>query len=215
MGHRADADLRASGIRSFGLDGIGFIVQSDGEQHDVRVNAIGRHMVYAALASIAVGQAFGMSLEEACETLRSVARPARLIATAGINGCTILDDTYNASPPSAMAALDALAELHGRRLAVLGDMLELGSYEAEGHAEVGRRAARTVDYLVTIGTRARTIARHAAQCGLQDDLIRSFSSPEDAVTHLSRVLGPQDSVLVKGSRALGLDRIVVALSHRA
>jgi len=137
------------------------------------------------------------------------------MAVPGPNGATVLDDTYNASPASTIAALNLLDDLSAsKKIAVLGDMLELGSYEEEGHRKVGCRAAAVVDRLVVIGTRARFIAAEAQACGLDASRILAMDSNQAAIEYLEQNLGPQNIVLIKGSNAQKLDQIVSALAAR-
>jgi UDP-N-acetylmuramoyl-tripeptide--D-alanyl-D-alanine ligase len=122
-----------------------------------------------------------------------------------------LDDTYNASPESMLAALNLLNDLEGRKVAVLGDMLELGQYEQRGHEMVGIRAAEVVDELVTVGERARMIAQAALDEGLPVGKITLLDQAEQAIQYLQPVLQAGDIVLVKGSNMMRMDRIVSAL----
>jgi UDP-N-acetylmuramoyl-tripeptide--D-alanyl-D-alanine ligase len=141
----------------------------------------------------------------------------RLVVIGGINGATVIDDTYNASPASTVAALNLLHDLepgdHGRRVAVLGDMLELGSYTGEGHKIVGRRAADVVDVLVTVGELGRAIGEEARNIGFDPAALHISPDFEQAIALLRQIMQPGDLVLVKGSRAVGMDTIVVAISQ--
>jgi UDP-N-acetylmuramoyl-tripeptide--D-alanyl-D-alanine ligase len=137
----------------------------------------------------------------------------RLVAVRGPGGAVVLDDTYNASPDSVIAALNLLAELEGRRVAVLGDMLELGAYAESGHKRVGRRAAVVSDLLVTVGELGRIIAREASRGGMPEGTVIALDDSQAAVEFLLEHVGPSDVVLVKGSRALRMDHIVAALSE--
>jgi UDP-N-acetylmuramoyl-tripeptide--D-alanyl-D-alanine ligase len=137
----------------------------------------------------------------------------RLVAVQGRNGSLLLDDTYNASPESTMAALNLLDELEGRKVAVLGDMLELGQYEVQGHQMVGNLAAQVADVLVTVGARARTIAQTAQAAGLDAKLISQFETSDQALAYLKTSLAKGDVVLVKGSRAIKMETIVPALEQ--
>jgi UDP-N-acetylmuramoyl-tripeptide--D-alanyl-D-alanine ligase len=127
------------------------------------------------------------------------------------SGALLLDDTYNASPQSMLAALNLLEELEGRRVAVLGDMLELGRYEWQGHEMVGRRAADIVDELVTLGDRGRMIAAAACRVGFPPDRVTELETVEDVIDFLQNRLCEDDVVLIKGSRGMQMDRIVAAL----
>ena len=124
----------------------------------------------------------------------------------GINGSTIIDDGYNASPASTIAALDFLEEMDGRRIAVLGDMLELGSYEEEAHRQVGRRAAEAANVLLVLGQRSRWIGEEAEARGMT--WVEYFTSLEEVSERLGDILSDDDYVLVKGSRGMAMDGIV-------
>jgi UDP-N-acetylmuramoyl-tripeptide--D-alanyl-D-alanine ligase len=127
----------------------------------------------------------------------------------------ILDDSYNASPESTLAALNLLEELEGRKVAVLGDMLELGIYEMEGHEMVGARAAQVADLLITVGERAKIIASAALQAGLPDEALMELPDVPQVIDYLVENLEKGDVVLVKGSHGMHLERIVAALEARS
>ncbi len=214
-GLNPDADLWADEIEGEGLEGIRFRFHHQGDMLHVRVPLLGRHSVHTALRAAAVGLVEGLSWEEIVRGLQQLDVQLRLLATRGLNDATVLDDTYNASPASTMAALNLLADLpvqHGRRIAVLGDMLELGSYEEEGHRKVGVRVADVVDLLVTVGQRAQLIAEEALAAGLAPDKVLALDNAEAALVELRSILGPGDVVLVKGSRAVHMDEIATALT---
>ena len=135
----------------------------------------------------------------------------RLRVLAGPRGSTVLDDSYNASPASVLAALDLLAETPGRRIALLGDMLELGEAALDGHRQVGAHAARTTDVLLVLGEMASVVAEAARAAGHSD--VRLPADKEEATAMLARELGPGDYLLVKASRALALETVVEALTR--
>jgi UDP-N-acetylmuramoyl-tripeptide--D-alanyl-D-alanine ligase len=110
-----------------------------------------------------------------------------------------------------LAALNLLAELDGRKVAVLGDMLELGQYEKQGHEIVGIRAAEIAETLVTVGKLGRLIAAAARRAGMKSNRINEFGNTDEAITHLRQTLTGKDVVLVKGSHGIRMDRIVAAL----
>jgi UDP-N-acetylmuramoyl-tripeptide--D-alanyl-D-alanine ligase len=197
-------DLWAGRIEGRGLEGISFVLHHGGEELPVRVPLLGRHSVHTALAAAAVARVEGLSCQEIAIALQT-ASSFRLVATPGLRGSTIIDDTYNASPDSTLAALDLLAELEGRKIAVLGDMRELGPYEAEGHLRVGRRAAAVADLLIVVGEKGALIGREAAARGAQ---VIFASSREGAAAKLLDQLRAGDQVLVKGSRAMRMEEIV-------
>jgi UDP-N-acetylmuramoyl-tripeptide--D-alanyl-D-alanine ligase len=123
----------------------------------------------------------------------------------------LLDDTYNASPKSMLADLNLLEEMAGRKIAVLGDMLELGLYEEQGHRKVGLRAAEVADVLVTVGELGRLIAQAAGEAGFKTEKLHSFSDCDEVIDFLTGFLTEEDVVLVKGSHGMRMDRIVAAL----
>jgi UDP-N-acetylmuramoyl-tripeptide--D-alanyl-D-alanine ligase len=209
------ADVWAEDIDSHGLRGIEFTVHVGSRRARAHMHLLGAHSVHAALAAVAVAMQVGMSFDEAIAALRRVEGGVRLLVAAGLHGTTILDDTYNANPASMLAALNLLAEMDGRHVAVLGDMLELGSYEAEGHRLVGRRAAITAQWLLTVGRRARIIAAEARAAGMREAAVESYETRDEVVARLRAGLRPGDFVLVKGSRGMQLDEVVAAIRTAA
>ncbi len=212
-GFSPEADLWADEVESLGLGGIRVRLHYRREQLYIRVPLLGRHSAHTVLRATAVALVEGLSWQEIVVGLRSMKAQLRLVAVPGPHGSLILDDTYNASPASTMAALNLLEDLDGRKIAVLGDMLELGYYEEEGHLKVGGRAAAVVSELVTVGQRGRIIARGARLCGMPPDHIHEADDCEGAVAVLRRILRPKDVILVKGSRAMRMERIVQALGE--
>lgn len=206
-----EAELWADNVEGLGLEGIRFRLHFHNEVISMRVPMIGRHSVHTALRAAAVGLVEGLTWQEIFNGLRSEHTQLRLVAVRSTSGALILDDTYNASPQSTLAALNLLDELEGHKVAVLGDMLELGPYERQGHEMVGVRAAEVVDQLITIGERARTIAHAAWQSGLSKKVIREVDDSDQAIELLKTQLSPRDVVLIKGSHGMRMDRIVAAL----
>jgi len=212
-------DLWADNVESLGLEGIRFFLHYRQEKNrpaevlQLRVPLIGRHSVQTVLRAAAVGLVDGLTWQEIVTGLRSASNELRLIAVRTKNGALILDDTYNASPESMLAALNLLNDLEGRKVAVLGDMLELGQYEQRGHEMVGIRAAEVVDELVTIGDRGRMIAEAAKEAGLAPSKITALEQVEQVIQYLQPNLKSEDVVLVKGSNLLKMDRIVSALEY--
>jgi UDP-N-acetylmuramoyl-tripeptide--D-alanyl-D-alanine ligase len=207
------ADIWADKVEGLGLDGIRFQLHYKKESLFLHLPLIGRHSVHTALRAAAVGIVEGLTWQEIVDGLRSAQSQLRLIAVRGRNGALLLDDTYNASPESNLAALNLLNDLPGRKIAVLGDMLELGPYERRGHALVGLRAASVVNELVTVGDRGKQIAMAAQMGGLASAQIHIFEGTNDALVYLQDHLAAQDVVLVKGSHGMRMDRIVNALEE--
>jgi UDP-N-acetylmuramoyl-tripeptide--D-alanyl-D-alanine ligase len=205
------ADLWADNVEGLGLDGIRFRLHYRQETLHIRVPLIGRHSVHTALRAAAIGLVEGLTWQEIIDGLQSGKVQLRLVAVRASSGALLLDDTYNASPESTLAALNLLDDLEGRKVAVLGDMLELGQYEQQGHALVGARVAEIADELVTVGERALMIAEAAVRSGLAQDRINEFTTSDQAVDYLLGSLTSQDVVLVKGSRGMQMEIIVSAL----
>jgi UDP-N-acetylmuramoyl-tripeptide--D-alanyl-D-alanine ligase len=208
-----EADLWASNIQGLGLEGVRFVLHYHDQSIYVRVPMLGRHSVHTALRAAAVGLIEQLTWEEIVGGLQSSQSQLRLVAVHGPRGALLLDDTYNAAPPSVIAALNLLEELEGRRVAVLGDMLELGDYEERGHRMVGARAAEVVDELVTVGERAKWIANEALQAGLMESQVVILKDSEAAVEYLRDCVGEKDVVLVKGSRSMRMDQVVAGLEE--
>jgi len=205
------ADLWADQIEGLGLEGIRFRLHYHKENLYLRVPLIGRHSVHTVLRAAAVGLVEGLTWQEIANGLQGGQSQLRLVAVHTENGALILDDTYNASPESTMAALNLLEEMDGRKIAVLGDMLELGPYEKQGHEMVGVRAAEVCSHLVTVGERGKMIGEAAQRAGLHSLSIDWFATVPEVIDVLKSKLLPGDVVLIKGSHGLRMDRIVTAL----
>jgi UDP-N-acetylmuramoyl-tripeptide--D-alanyl-D-alanine ligase len=213
------ADLWADGVQSMGLEGIRFRLHYKKETFHLHVPMIGHHSVETALRAASVGLVEGMTWDEIVHGLQENQAQLRLVAVRTENGALILDDTYNAAPESTLAALNLLGDLHpgetigasGRRIAVLGDMLELGQYERAGHEKVGVRAAEIADALLTLGIRAHMIAEAASKAGMKKSAIHEYEEIGPIVDWLKKNLTSNDVVLIKGSHGLRMDMIVGAL----
>ncbi len=221
MGQAADLKILSYElfIKDFKKDdfGISFKLEYQGSFVPVRLDKVlGRQQAYATAAAAAVGLHFGLNLVKISTALRkyrSLAGRTKIIK--GIKGSWLIDDSYNSSPTAALAALEILeefpSEIDGQRtkkIAVLGDMLELGPDTEAAHRQVGQRAADTIDLLLTIGSRARFIADQARQQGMAKEKIFEFSQPAEAALALQERLAAGDIVLIKASRAIHLEEVV-------
>jgi UDP-N-acetylmuramoyl-tripeptide--D-alanyl-D-alanine ligase len=178
----------------------------------VRLPVLGRLAVHNALAAAAVAAAVGMELEAIAAGLGGGWSVEHRGAVVRAGGVALVDDSYNASPGSVRAALELLAGLPGRRIAVLGEMLELGPAHEDGHRSVGRAAAAVVDHLVVVGDGARAIAEAARAAGLPTDRLTTVGDRAAARSVLVDLLRPGDVVLVKASRGVALDVLVAELA---
>jgi UDP-N-acetylmuramoyl-tripeptide--D-alanyl-D-alanine ligase len=203
------AEVRAERIHSRGLDGVDFDLLLGGDCRHVHLPLFGAQNVPAALAAAAVASEEGMALAEIAGGLEQLSPALRLLVLDGVNGARILDDSYNASPESVVAALNLLGELPGqRKIAVLGDMAELGAETEPGHRRVGDRAAAVVDVLVVFGAASRITAEAAQRAGLRSDQVHEATSHDEIVDLLRREMRAGDDVLVKGSLVMGMSKVV-------
>ncbi|MBP2639512.1 MAG: UDP-N-acetylmuramoylalanyl-D-glutamyl-2,6-diaminopimelate/D-alanyl-D-alanyl ligase [Firmicutes bacterium] len=207
-----DADVRAEQIET-GQETTKFVCHTQQGEFAVVLPAIGRHNVYNALAAIAAGLAMGLVPQEIQAGISSFATTAMRLHKIAVGGCTILNDTYNASPASMAAAIDALVSIAvGRRVAVLADMLELGDIAISAHRQIGEKLANEkIDVLVTVGELAKHIAAAAKEKGLVGAV--ACSDHAAAQRELNRLLKPGDTILVKGSRGMKMEQIVDYLSN--
>jgi UDP-N-acetylmuramoyl-tripeptide--D-alanyl-D-alanine ligase len=197
--------------------GIRFDVVHKNERASVTLlGVIGDAHIESVLGGIAGALALGMPLHTAAEAFSThVPPPGRMRLIRGVHRSTLIDDTYNASPVAVMSALKTLGELKsGRRIAVLGDMLELGAYSAQEHANSGEAASAHADILVTVGVRARRAAERALEVGMLPDSVLQFDTATDAAEHLVGILGEGDTVLLKGSQGMRMERAVKLLMER-
>lgn len=215
FGFGTGAELRITNFENRVEDdrplGITFKLEYSGSFVPVRLDgAFGRAQAYAAAAAAAVGLAFGMNLVRISEALNYYQVPPRRgKLVPGIKETYIFDDSYNASPLSMHAAIDTLKEFEAKRkVAVLGDMLEIGKYAIEAHEQMGRLVAKVFDILVTVGPRAKFIADAANKAGMAKKNIYTFDIADDAKSTVQDVIKKGDFILVKASRAIGLDKIV-------
>jgi UDP-N-acetylmuramoyl-tripeptide--D-alanyl-D-alanine ligase len=200
----AKGDFRAEGFRALTGGGSQFSVRGV----DVRLMLEGRHQALNAVAALAVGASAGVPLEQGAEALEQVAIEHRLEEVPLAGGYSIVDDAYNASPESMVAAFETLAESprRGRLLAVLGQMAELGALAEESHRRVGRRAAEVFDAVCVVdGELARILAESAGA-----ELVAGRPAAADWVRRNAR---EGDRVLIKASRGVGLDEVVKDLTQ--
>jgi UDP-N-acetylmuramoyl-tripeptide--D-alanyl-D-alanine ligase len=175
----------------------------------------GIHMVLNAMLAVAAGRLFGLSLEECAVGLASTPLTKARLQIKEIDGIEFIDDSYNANPDSMKAALRTLVELEtdGRRIAVLGEMGELGAESERAHSEVGEAtAALRIDVLIAVGAAGRGIAGAAQKAGLENSI--AVDSVTDAAEHLAKIAAPGDLVLIKGSRSARMERVLEEFSKR-
>lgn len=216
----AAADIHATDIVVRHEEGVAVGMQAHVAYQNMTVpltldGTLGTHPFYPLLAAVAVGVSEGMTLTSACAALSEAHTPprGRMRVLSGRSSATLIDDTYNSSPVALAAALDALASLEcsGKRIVVLGDMMELGTYSVEEHAKVGTRVAEVADVFVAVGIRMHGAAKVAAESGMEEEQLHACDTAEEAATFLESKVGAGDIVLLKGSQSMRIERVTKVL----
>jgi UDP-N-acetylmuramoyl-tripeptide--D-alanyl-D-alanine ligase len=220
-----DADYRARDIRERGLLGTRFTLEAEGATRDFELLLPGRHNLDNLLAAIATARAIGISWDGVARGVAEV-KPAyhRGIIIPLASGATIYDDTYNSNPYALARTLELMtqADVRGRRIAVIGDMLELGEQELQFHREAGRGIPKSIDVVVAVargtetgaGTRSQSLLEGAREAGFAAEALHHFPNAEAAGEFLRTFLQEGDLVLIKGSRGVGLDKAVAILEEQ-
>lgn len=219
-GMEGGLDVFASSYRvMYGIDkkgkfptGIQFKVEYEGESVQiVLMGVLGIHHIYPALASVAVGVSQDLKLTHISKSLRSHESPlGRMKIIKGIKNSIIIDDSYNSSPVALEEALKTLQMIEGakRKIAVLGDMLELGEYSVSAHKDAGAIASRSCHLLAVVGPRSRGIAEGALQNGMKERDVLQFDTSEEAGEYLENLISEKDIILVKGSQSMRMEKVV-------
>jgi len=208
------ADLWADEVESRGLDGIRCRLHYQDESLYVTAPLIGRHSVYTMLRAAAAALNLGMDWSAIFDAFKDNRVQLRIVTVQTASGAVLIDDTYNASPDSTMAALNLLDDLKGRKVAVLGDMLELGRYEEAGHIKIGMRASEVADEIILVGNRSLMTRDAAIENGFPTERIHWFSEHNGATAYLRDTLKSGDVALVKGSHSMHMEKIVTALEEK-
>ncbi|MEO6436898.1 MAG: UDP-N-acetylmuramoyl-tripeptide--D-alanyl-D-alanine ligase [Tepidisphaeraceae bacterium] len=215
FGFNTSNDLFATDIHC-GHDGVYFNLNGSARRR-VFVPMLGRHSACNALAAIAVGRKMNLPEEAVIESLAHAHGPDMRLQLSKVNGVTVLNDAYNANPSSTRAAIETLVALpsRGRKVAVLGDMLELGEHSDSYHRETGELAASSaLDLLICVGKKARLIAASAKAAGMEGPRIVTYPDALAAARGITRRVRSSDLILLKGSRSVGLEAVAKAISER-
>jgi UDP-N-acetylmuramoyl-tripeptide--D-alanyl-D-alanine ligase len=218
-GFDESAQVRLDGGEVFAEEGVpvgmrASVSVGEGGPHDVHARgALGTQQLYAPAAALALALALGATTKEALKGLEAyVPPPGRARLLRGIRGSVLVDDSYNASPAAVEEALASLALVPGkRRIAILGDMLELGRFSAEEHEHIGTHAARVVDVVIAVGARARGIYDAARAAGKSEHDVLYFPDAVTAVDSIRDFVQKGDVVLIKASQSIRAERLVEAL----
>ena len=204
-------DVYATGM-AVDAEGSSFVAHAGGQSAEGRISAPGRHMVQNAMLAVAVGLEYGVPLDQCLDALSRAALTKGRLERKTVRGISILDDSYNANPDSMVAALQTLGRMPGRRIAVLGQMNELGVESEAGHRRVGEAAAREkIDCVITVGTIAGAIASAARDHGVK--LVFTPETTAEAAAILRSLARKGDTVLIKGSRSVKMETIVEELAR--
>lgn len=205
-GFGENCDVRAVEITHESIEGTGFFIEFGGRRTEAFVNSPGRHMVLNALAAYAVGKCFDMDDEKIALGIGSYSPIFGRMLTEKVNGLTLLNDAYNANPSSVKASLDALSIAKGRRVAILGDMLELGDDAPMYHAETGAYALKKgIECVICVGTLSRHTFDAAKGVGVY------FESKAELLSRVGELVRQGDTVLIKGSRGMALEDVAERL----
>lgn len=204
--------LKLSAVTDRGTDGVDFTLSSDEDSWNFHVPLPGAHNAHNAALAIAAGFCFEITPEEAAAGLETLTETEKRLRVLELSGRTVIDDTYNASPESMKAGIDTLMALPaGKKIAILGDMFELGEKEQEYHKEVGEYAfQKGVDVVLSVGQNARFISEGFKACGGSAESCH-YNTKEDLAKHLNAHLSGSDRILVKGSRGMAMEQVVELL----
>ena len=220
-GFREECDVRIldfhHSTEGLSIRGISFKLARGGTVVPVVIrNVFSLSHAYAAACAAAVASLFDLNIVDAAQALMRdyVPLQGRSLVRPGIKHTQIIDESYNSSPPALEKALATMALVSSRRrVAVLGDMLELGDFTLRAHETAGRQIFRSVEILVTVGSRAKFIAQAALKNGMRKDAVYICGTVEEGIEVLKRVLEQNDLVFIKGSRAVGLEKMVEAVAE--
>jgi UDP-N-acetylmuramyl pentapeptide synthase len=208
------AQIRATNVTRT-QQGVSLTIETGDEKIPAHFpHLIADTQVAATLAAFSVADALGFSRKEIVANLSDFRTPpGRLNLIPGKNDTTIIDDTYNSSPEAVESALKLMSgmQVTGRKIAILGDMLELGKFTEEAHRTVGEHAAHVVKYLITVGIRAKGIAESAYMHGMTAETVAEYADSREAGRALASILEPGDLILVKGSQGVRLEKAVEEL----
>jgi UDP-N-acetylmuramoyl-tripeptide--D-alanyl-D-alanine ligase len=215
-GFNEKADIRADNINiMYEGDvpvGLMFKLEYAGKSMPVRMkNVLGQHQVYVALSAITAAFSLEIPPTDVLEALADYMPPSgRMRLIEGLKGSMVIDDTYNASPTAVLAGLETVKNLQvkGKKIAILGDMLELGSYAVNAHKDVGTKVSEACDYLFVVGPRSHYTVEAALEGGMSDKNVIEFKSSREAGKYAEGILGAGDVVFIKGSQSMRMEKAV-------
>ena len=209
------AEYRATNIRERGLLGTRFTLEAEGAKRELDLALPGRHNLDNLLAAIATARAVGISWDGIVRGVAEVKPAYHRGIVIPLRGAIVYDDTYNSNPYALARTLELMtqADVNGRRIAVIGDMLELGEQELRFHRDAGRQIPRAIDVVVGVGKRTNALLEGAREAGFGDAQLHHFDNASEAGAFLKEFIREGDLVLIKGSRGVGLDKTVAMLEE--
>ncbi len=211
FGFDKDNDIHCESY-DMGEEETKFICYINGIKEEIFIPTVGEHNIYNAMSAILVGMSLNLTIDEIKDGLKNFTATKMRLDIVKNDKLTIINDTYNASPDSMNAALKILKRYKERRVAILGDIFEMGEVSEYGHRIVGKEASKSVDILITIGKDSRFISYEAKENGLEEKYIHHFESKEEALKEIDDIIKEKDIVLVKASRGMKLEEIVEHLN---
>ncbi len=219
FGNSLDADIRGENYKVVYDDkklphGIEFGINTENKSYSISLlDTLGAHHAYHILAAVSVVSALGENIETAIKNIsKHDPTPGRMRLIDGLQDTKIIDDSYNSSPVALTEALNTLKNLKAKRkIAVLGDMLELGKYSKNAHKKGGEEAKEATDILVTVGVRARTIAESALNFGMDENKVFQFEDSKEAGEYIKSILKKGDVILIKGSQGIRMEKTVLEI----
>lgn len=193
-------------------DSINFVAVINGQKEEFFIPTVGKHNIYNAMAAILVGINLNMTLDEIKSGLKNFQCTKNRLDIIKTNNITIIDSVYNAGIDSMNATLSILGRYNNRRVAILGDMFEMGDYAEFAHRQVGKFAANNMDVMVAIGKDAEYIVKELIETGVNPENLYHFNTKEEAIDRLDNIIKENDVVLVKASRGMHLEKVVEYLS---
>lgn len=196
-------------------DSISFVCVIDGKDESFIVPTIGEHNILNAMSAILVGLELGLTIDEIKRGLNTYTATGMRLDVIRENGFTVINDCYNASPDSMISALKVLDSFHGRKVAILGDMFEMGNMSEEGHRKVGKIVPSTADVLITIGEDSKYIGEEAKALGFYKERTYHYNNKEGVLCEIDNILKKSDTVLVKASRGMKLEEVTDYIIKRS
>lgn len=193
-------------------ESINFVAVINGKKEEIFIPTVGKHNIYNAMAAILVGLNLNMTIEEIKDGLKNFQCTKNRLDIIKKDKLTIIDSVYNASIDSMSAALNILGRYENRRVAILGDMFEMGEFAEFGHRQVGKAALGNIDIMIAIGKDSEFIVKELKENNMNENNLYHFETKEEAIESLDNIIKDDDVILVKASRGMNLEKVVEYLN---